>query len=113
MADRFPAVTTSWVISEGRWQRADNRVDVVHYTNATLFVDDGGVIDGRANGLSQTEVDELKARYPNDVIEVSEGEFRIPVVPVGTVVDITPQKKDTTPSAKPIGKPRRATRRRT
>jgi hypothetical protein len=91
MADRFPEITTRWVITEGGWQRADNRVDVVHYTNATLFVDNGRVIDGRATGLSQAEVDDLKARYPNDVIEVSEGEFRIPMVPVGAVVDISPQ----------------------
>jgi hypothetical protein len=93
MSARFPAVTTKWVITEGKWQPAGPKVDVVHYTNATLFVNNGKVIDGRKTGLSSEDVKALKTKYPVDVIDLHDGKdgFALPLVPVGTVVDITPE----------------------
>jgi hypothetical protein len=32
----------------------------------------------------------LKAKYPHDVIDLNDGSFALPFVPVGSVIDITP-----------------------
>ena len=91
MPDRFPANTTTWVFTGGVWQPASATVDIVHYTNATLFINNGKLIDGRATGLSSDDINDLKARYPDDFVQLSSTLFTLPFVPVSTVVDITPQ----------------------
>jgi hypothetical protein len=99
MPKQFPADITQWVTAGGVWRPADATVVLVHYTNATLFVNNGTIIDGRATGLSDKEFEALKARYPDAVVKVNDNLFTLPFVPVGTVVDITPLS-DAAPRAK-------------
>lgn len=100
MAERFTAYTTKWVLEGGAWLPAGSTVDVVHYTNATVFVNNGRVIDGRKTGLLDEDFKALMAKYPADVVDLKNGEFTLPFVPVGTMIDITPE---TIPAAPPGG----------
>jgi hypothetical protein len=95
MPERFPAQTTRWIIQGTQWMPAQSEVDVAHYTNATTFLDNGQVIDGRKNGLTEQQFEDLKARYPDDVIELRDGSFALPFVPIGTIVDISPETGST------------------
>jgi hypothetical protein len=63
---------------------------VVHYTTATVFVLNDQAIDGLNEGLSDAEVKALEKKYPDDFVK-GDGTFSLPLVPVGTVVDITPE----------------------
>ena len=101
MATRAPREATRWVNDGGNWLPAKASIKpptVVHYTIATVFVNGGRVIDGLNAGLSDEDVAALKAKYPDDVVDLDE-EFEFPLVPVGTVIDITPD----TSTAKPAG----------
>jgi hypothetical protein len=111
MADRFPGDTTQWVFSGGAWQPAGKAADLAHYTNATLFVNNGRVIDGRATGLSNEDFNALQARYPDEVVQTGDGVFTLPFVPVGTVVDITPQAAAAAPPSRAARKPRTGRRK--
>ncbi|WP_165223990.1 hypothetical protein [Aquisphaera insulae] len=91
MTARMPIEVTNWVIREGAWQKADPKVDIAHYTNATLFSYQGRVIDGRVKGLTDEEFDALRAKYPNDVIGLADGSFDLPFVPVGTIINLDPE----------------------
>jgi hypothetical protein len=89
----FPAQRSTWKFDmNGFWKAASLSIKpptVVAYTTATVFVNGDRVIDALNNGIPHEDMDDLRAKYPHALIE-SGDEFSLPLVPVGTVVDITP-----------------------
>jgi hypothetical protein len=102
MAARIPSEKSRWVFDGNQWLPAKLSIKpptVVPYTLATVFVNNGRVIDGLNDGLSHEDVDALKAKYPDDVVQLG-NEFELPLVPVGTVIDITPEAVTARPAKK-------------
>ncbi len=102
MAERIRGEASRWVIEGGHWLPARVSIKpptVVHYTVATVFVNNGRLIDGLNKGLSREDFEALKARYPDDVVDLGNGEFELPLVPVGTVIDITPVSNAAEPAS--------------
>ncbi|WP_435011129.1 hypothetical protein P12x_002427 [Tundrisphaera lichenicola] len=91
MAAFLPRDVSRWVVQGGAWLPADKPLVVAHYTVATTFVNNGKVIDGAKTGLSHEDFSALKAKFPDEVVDLGNGEFTLPLVPVGTVIDITPE----------------------
>lgn len=55
-----------------------------------MFVLNGTVIDGRKTGLSHEVFEALKAKYPDKVVDLGNKELSLPMVPVGSVIDLSP-----------------------
>ncbi len=106
MPSAFPGDVTVWVSNGTTWVRASKDVDLLHYTNATMFVNSGRLIDGRASGLTNDDFKALKARYPDAVMRVAPDQFTLPLVPVGTIVDITPLDGKNDEAAAEPGQPK-------
>jgi hypothetical protein len=101
MAEAFPGGTSVWQFVGGRWFPA-NRTSVspsFSYQIATSFTNGGQRIDAGTAGLSEDELHILRTRYRGAVKDVPAGseaipgvrEFTLPLVPEGTVIDITPK----------------------
>jgi hypothetical protein len=103
MAAQFPAGVSLWQLVGGRWfpaHRASTSAVYLH-TVATSFTNGGRSIDAAKDGLSQADFDALKQKFgeavgkpnPEDFPHISNLQdtwFTLPLVPQGTVVDITP-----------------------
>jgi hypothetical protein len=101
MAEAFPDGTSTWQFIGGRWFPA-NRTSVTpsfSYSIATSYTNGGQRIDAGTVGLSEEELNILRTRYRGAVKDVPPGsetipgvrEFTLPLVPEGTVIDITPR----------------------
>ena len=101
MAAQFPIGTSTWQFVGGRWfPVARTTVPArFHFTVATSFKKGKRMIDAGKDGLSETDFAALRAKFPDAVGKAEPGkftipsvrEFTLPLVPEGTVVDITPE----------------------
>jgi len=96
---QMPAKTSVWVTNGRVWLPAEQSIQpptVVAYTAATMFVLNGRAIDALHRGLSEKEFAALREKFPDAVVSHGK-EFELPLVPVGTVIDLT-RDKPVTPS---------------
>src|SRR5690349_993504 len=94
---QMPAKTSVWVTNGKVWLPAEQSITpptVVAYTAATMFVLNGRAIDALHRGLSEKEFAALREKFADAIISHGK-EFEIPLVPVGTVIDLTPGKHAT------------------
>lgn len=105
MAATFPSGncsgTSRWQVSGGQWFPVDPQpVGQVCTTALDFRFGSRPIRVATGHGMSDPDFQALRAKYPEAVVPVPghPGEFALPLVPPGTVVDITPE-----PSPDPEG----------
>src|SRR5262245_49129866 len=100
MPTEFPLATSRCQFIGGRWfmRTTHNTTSVVLVSEAQLFKNGDRMIDAR-EGLSPEDTNALRKKFGDvigavapDVHSIADRpEFTLPLVPLGTVVDITPE----------------------
>jgi hypothetical protein len=93
MAAQFPFGTSRWQFVGGQWfaVTGTNLPARFFFTVAAHFRNGGRTIDA-SKGLDQADLEALMAKFP-DAVSLNGEEFTLPLVPEGTVIDITPEAR--------------------
>jgi hypothetical protein len=91
MATQFPSGTSTWVFTGGRWFPVVGASAPARFlfSVATHFKNGDRTIDAEQVGLSVEDFQALRGKFPDAVGQIGD-KFTLPLVPEGTVVDITP-----------------------
>jgi hypothetical protein len=92
MAAQFPNGVSRWQFVGGSWFPVNgaNIAPQFRFVVATQFRNGSRMIDAANDGLSVADFQALEQKFPGAVSHVG-NDFTLPLVPEGTVVDLTPE----------------------